>query len=274
MLVIFSGGSGVGKNTVIERLLALNDFALMPTCTTRKRREGESEGHPYRFLTEEEFLALLSQGEFYEHQLVHDHYYGTSRSLLRESMKTGKILLKDIDVLGTKNLLQTVGKDIRIVTFFLKVDSVEELRRRLEGRGEREIDLRLNRYSLEQQYEIDYDYVVTNNDLEETIENVKTAIFAEWRNAFPQATVPFDSLDLGYVEELARAFSGGARFPAVKLARNGDSLCIVKGHHKYLAALRAGVNVAKEIVEEPIPDLPDQKEWLFALRECQKKERR
>ena len=131
MLIIFSGGSGVGKNTVIEHLIAHGGFALMPTYTTRARRPNESEGHPYHFLSDAEFEAKLREGEFYEHQQVHGHYYGTSKKLLRESLATGKILLKDIDVLGTQNLVRAVGEDLKIVTIFLKVDSSDVLAERL-----------------------------------------------------------------------------------------------------------------------------------------------
>ena len=109
MLVIFSGGSGVGKNTVIENLLTNKAFAFMPTYTTRKCRPNESEGNPYCFISTEEFLKKIEQNEFYEYQRVHEHYYGTSKTLLNDRLKSGKILLKDIDVLGTQNLANMIS---------------------------------------------------------------------------------------------------------------------------------------------------------------------
>ena len=86
MLVIFSGGSGVGKNTVISELIKTGDFALLPTYTTREKRPNETEGDPYCFLSEEEFKNKIAENELYEYQNVHGHYYGTSKLLLKKKV--------------------------------------------------------------------------------------------------------------------------------------------------------------------------------------------
>lgn len=180
MLVIFSGGSGVGKNTIINRLLEeSNKFELMPTYTTREKREGETEGKPYHFTDEKTFLEKKDAGEFYETNNVHGHYYGTSRLLYEEKAKAGKILLKDIDVVGTQALADTLGKETKIISIFLKVRSKEILEERLKQRHETEIEKRLSRYDFEQHFQNNYDYVITNDDLEKTISVCKAIIALE-----------------------------------------------------------------------------------------------
>ena len=179
MLVIFSGGSGVGKNTVIAELLKSDDFALLPTYTTREKRAGETEGNPYCFLTDSEFESKIASGELYEYQNVHGHYYGTSKLLLKKQRALGRILLKDIDVLGTQDLVKSIGKDIHIVTLFLKVNSKDVLVERLTERKETEIGKRLSRYDMEMTFCNKYDYVITNNDLISTKNTVLKIINAE-----------------------------------------------------------------------------------------------
>lgn len=179
MLVTFSGPSGVGKNTIINRLLQDSDkFVLMPTCTTRAMRENESEGNPYHFITIAEFEKKLQEGEFYEHERVHNNYYGTSKKLLAEGLKKGKILVKDIDVLGVQNLVKTVGKDIKIVTIYLTVD-LDALQERLKGRGEKDIELRLSRFQLEESHSKNFNYVIKNIDLETTLQKIYSIVEKE-----------------------------------------------------------------------------------------------
>ena len=136
MLVIFSGCSGVGKNTVINKLMSENDsYRLLPTYTTRDMRPGEREGMPYHFISEEQFEQKIAQGEFYEYERVHNHYYGTSRKLLTKGVESKKILVKDIDVNGALNLSEILKDDVHIVTLFLYVESADVLVERLVGRG-------------------------------------------------------------------------------------------------------------------------------------------
>ena len=145
MLIILSGSSGVGKNTIINKLLEDNEnLELMTTVTTRDMRPGESQGNPYYFVTREEFEKKIEDGEMLEYALVHGNYYGTSRKILEDKVKNGKILIKDIDVEGTLNLMKLLGDEV--ISIYLKPVSIEQLRERLLGRGETEIEKRLNRY--------------------------------------------------------------------------------------------------------------------------------
>lgn len=261
MLIIFSGGSGVGKNTVIEHLLYNDEFALMPTYTTREKRENESNGNPYYFITDTEFLSKLSEGEFYEYQKVHNHYYGTSKKLLNDSLSSGKILLKDIDVLGTQNLLKTIGDNIKILTVFLKVDSIDILVERLKNRGEKNIELRLHRYQMEQQYAIDYDYIITNNNLDSTLNLMSDIIYNEKANYFPCCTQkPTEIIDKK-VYEIANSMKGGQKIPPIKIAVRNKKIFIIDGHHRYLASILTGQRIAKEIITPKYIDEVEQYSW-------------
>ena len=178
MIIIFSGPSGVGKNTVINKLLENTDrFDILPTLTTRDKRENEKEGNPYFFVSREEFEKRIENNEFYEYEKVHNNYYGTSKLVTAQRLKTNKILLKDIDVLGTLNLKKTLGQDTELVTIFLTVEKTV-LNQRLINRGESSsaIELRLSRFELEEEYKDKYDYVVYNDDLNATLDKVEEII--------------------------------------------------------------------------------------------------
>ena len=176
MLIILSGCAAVGKNTVINTLLAEEGsrFGFMPTYTTRAPRPGEVEGFPYHFLTEEQFRQKIEERELYEHEHIHTSYYGSSRKLLADALKTGKIIIKDIDVKGATNLKGLLDKDVKVVTVFLYIGK-DELERRLRGRGdsEEQIRIRLGRYGEEMSYGSRFDYRIENVVLEETVRKIK-----------------------------------------------------------------------------------------------------
>lgn len=180
MLVLLSGVSGAGKDTIKRELIKRNsNITSLPSYTDRKPRAGEVNGDLYNFITTEEFEELIKKDDLYEYDVHHDHYYGTSKKLLNERIKSGKIIVKDIDVNGTENLVNLLGKDTKIVTIFLRVPR-EELHRRLLRRNPeadpKEITLRLNRFDYEESKIGVYDYVIKNNDLEKTIQIITTII--------------------------------------------------------------------------------------------------
>ena len=177
MLIIMSGSAGVGKNTVINRLLSEYDnLALMPTVSTRAMREGEEQGRPYIFVTKEEFEARLSRGEMLEYCPIHGNLYGSSRKVLSELESSGKVLIKDIDVEGTLKLKELLSD---VVAIYLKPRDKEQLRERLIGRGEKDIELRLRRYEYEEEMSQNYDYVIVNDDIEETLGKLRKILSEE-----------------------------------------------------------------------------------------------
>ena len=112
----------------------------------------------------------------------HGNYYGTSKELMGNKIKEGKIIVKDIEVNGTENLLKILGNDTRIVTIFLKVEK-EELKRRLIERGDdiQDIEVRLSRLEYEEDKIKMYDYVIKNDDFEKTVQVIMTIIENEKR---------------------------------------------------------------------------------------------
>jgi len=181
MLVILSGSSGSGKDTIKQELMRMSkDIITMPSVTTRKPREGETQGNPYVFVSKDEFQNMIENNEFYEYNFHHENFYGTSRKILNEKLQEGKIIVKDIDVNGTENLLKLLGNDTKIVTIFLKV-SEEVLKERLIKRGDEadSIELRLSRFSTEQAKQIMYDYIIPNKNLQKTSDIIMTIIESE-----------------------------------------------------------------------------------------------
>ena len=185
MLVILSGVSGAGKDTIKKELIKRMDNVIsLPSFTSRKPRVGEEEGVQYHFITKQEFEERIKNNEFYEYDLHHENYYGTSRKLLNEIIASGKIIVKDIEVNGTENLIKLLKDETKLVTIFLRVEK-DELRRRLETRGdnlsEDEIELRLGRLDYEENKIRLYDYMIKNDDFEKTVQLIMTIIENEAR---------------------------------------------------------------------------------------------
>ena len=180
MLVILSGVSGSGKDTIKKELIKrMENVESLPSYTSREQRPGEIEGQAYVYVSKQQFEEMIKNGDFYEYDIHHDNYYGTSRKLLNEKINNGKIIIKDIDVNGTEHLKELLGKDTKIVTIFLRVPK-KELKRRLEQRDEKpspqEVILRLNRFDYEESKISLYDYVIKNNNLEKTVQIIMTII--------------------------------------------------------------------------------------------------
>ena len=183
MLVILSGVSGAGKDTIKKELLKrMEDITTLPSYTSRAMRPGEEEGGQYYFISKEQFEEKIKKGDFYEYDLHHGNYYGTSRELMNEKISQGKIIIKDIEVNGTENLIKLLANDTRIVTIFLRVEK-EELKRRLIERGDsvQDIEVRLSRLDYEESKLKLYDYVLKNDELEKTVQTIITIIENEKR---------------------------------------------------------------------------------------------
>lgn len=180
MLVILSGVSGAGKDTIKKELIKrMENVESLPSYTTRPMRPGDIEGATYNFITTEEFENMIKNNEFYEYNVHHEHYYGTSRKLMNEKIKSGKIIVKDIDVNGVENLINLLKEDTKVVTIFLRVPK-EILMKRLQNRVDKpdlkEITLRLNRFDYEESRIGMYDYVIKNNNLEKSVQIIQTII--------------------------------------------------------------------------------------------------
>lgn len=178
MLVILSGCSGVGKNTVMYELLKRNKDTLkmLKTCTTRRPRVGESEENgPYYYITREEFDKRVKNGEFFEHEEIHKNFYGVLNKSLEEVEKEEFDFIKDIGVLGQINLKRALEKKAQVLSVFLTAPK-NVLIERLKGRGEPDIDLRLSRMEFELSYIRNYDVQIKNIKLDKTIKKIERHI--------------------------------------------------------------------------------------------------
>ena len=184
MLVLLSGVSGAGKDTIKKELIKrVENIESLPSYTDREIRPGEVAGEVYHFVSTKEFESMIQRDELYEYDVHHEHYYGTSKTLMRQKIDSGKIIVKDMDVNGTENLKKILVNDVKIVTIFLRVPK-EELQRRLQNRIDKpslkEIQLRLNRFDYEESKIGLYDYVLKNDDLEKTLQIIMTIIKGEY----------------------------------------------------------------------------------------------
>lgn len=180
MLILLSGVSGAGKDTIKKELIErIENVESLPSYTDRPQKDGDISGVTYNFVSKEEFEAMIKNNELYEYDVHHEHYYGTSRKLMNEKIASGKIIVKDMDVNGTENLIDILKEDTKVVTIFLKVPK-EVLRKRLENRIDKmdpkQIMLRLNRLDYEESKIGLYDYVIKNNNLEKTVQIITTII--------------------------------------------------------------------------------------------------
>ena len=165
-LVVISGASGVGKGTVLGHMMRMNEnLRFSVSATTRPPRPSETDGVHYYFITKERFEEMIAQGEFLEYDAHNANYYGTPRAQAQEKMEHGHVLL-DIE---PKGAAQVRDADPEAVLIFIMPPSMEELERRLRGRGdtpEDQIAMRLERAVWEMEQRIWYDHVVVNDDAE------------------------------------------------------------------------------------------------------------
>jgi guanylate kinase len=173
-LFVISGPSGVGKDTVIERLRdVFPDIHFAVTATTRPRRPGEIDGIHYYFLTKETFDQQLAHGDFLESAVVYDHRYGVLKSPVQHALNRGQDVIVKVDVQGAATIRQLAPDGIFI---FLAPESMSELLRRLKTRKTDDPDVLMERFqaaSRELASAYDFDYVVFNET-----EQVETAMDA------------------------------------------------------------------------------------------------
>jgi guanylate kinase len=167
-LFIFSAPSGAGKTTIAKHLLAQYDFMRFSiSATTRPRREKETHGKDYYFLSVAEFEAAIQRGELAEYEQIFGNYYGTLKSEIDNALQDGKSLVFDIDVKGALSLQRAYPDDALLV--FVAPPSMEILARRLTERNTEsaeQLKLRLARAEMELAQEDKFDEVIVNDDLE------------------------------------------------------------------------------------------------------------
>ncbi len=175
-LIIFAAPSGSGKSTIINWLMQEHPELNMHfsiSCTSRAPRGTEQHGVEYFFLTPEEFRAKIANDEFVEYEEVYaDRYYGTLKSQVKKQLEQGENVVFDVDVHGAMNIKKAYGS--QALSVFIQPPSIEELRRRLNGRATdapEVIEQRIERAEYELSFAPKFDTVVVNDDLQEAKEN-------------------------------------------------------------------------------------------------------
>lgn len=180
MLIVLSSPSGGGKSTVCRALLQADPrLEYSVSVTSRAPRPGEVNGRDYWFVSEEEFCRLIESDAFYEWARVHDNYYGTRRDIVEEKLARGHDVVMDLDVVGGLTIKK---QSDRAVLIYVLPPSLKVLEERLRARGtdsEAVIQKRLRNARQEINFAEKYDFVVINENLEQTIATIRRIIEAQ-----------------------------------------------------------------------------------------------
>ncbi|MEJ0062833.1 MAG: guanylate kinase [Alphaproteobacteria bacterium] len=181
LMLVLSSPSGAGKTTISRRLLELDgNLALSISVTTRPRRPGELNGTHYYFVEPTEFNLMINRGELLEHAKVFGNYYGTPRPAVEQNLAAGRDVMFDIDWQGTQQLAEKARDDL--VSVFILPPSWRELERRLHGRAQdspEEIARRMAKAEDEMTHWAEYDYVIVNRDLDDSVQKVLAILSSE-----------------------------------------------------------------------------------------------
>lgn len=179
-MVVFTAPSGAGKTTIVRHLLEkyAGQLSFSTSATTRKKREGETDGEDYYFLNHEEFRTKIEENEFIEYEEVYkDRYYGTLRSEVDKIVDSGLKVVFDIEVNGAQNIKDRY--DEKCLVIFVKPPSFRILVQRLTKRGTetpKSLEKRIKRIKKELLYEESFDMILLNDVLEETLQEAERII--------------------------------------------------------------------------------------------------
>ncbi|HUW92568.1 MAG TPA: guanylate kinase [Bacteroidales bacterium] len=178
-LLIISAPSGAGKSTMVNHLLSKGlPLSFSVSATSRKPRGSEKDGREYYFISADEFRKKIKAGDFVEWEEVYsDHFYGTLKSEINRIHKAGRAVLFDVDVRGGINLKKIFGNDA--LSIFIMPPSVEELGKRLQGRGTdtpEKIRMRVEKASTEIKLADRFDRVIINDDLEKACSKIEKVV--------------------------------------------------------------------------------------------------
>jgi guanylate kinase len=181
LLLVLSSPSGAGKTTISRKLFEDDGkLSMSVSVTTRPKRPGEIDGTHYIFVDRAKFDAMVAQGELLEHAIVFGNCYGTPRGPVMKVLEAGRDIISDVDWQGTQQLKQNVPDDV--VAIFILPPSVDALKQRLQMRAqdsEEVVQARMAKSADEMSHWPEYDYVIVNDNLEESVRQVQAILDAE-----------------------------------------------------------------------------------------------
>ena len=191
LMLVLSSPSGAGKTSIARSLLTRDkEIKMSVSSTTRPRRPGEAEGKDYYFVDEEKFKIDINKGLFLEYARVFDHYYGTPLGLVQKLLSSGCDVLFDIDWQGTQQIKAKARDDL--VSIFVLPPSTAELEKRLITRAQDTAEVvagRMARAADEMSHYPEYDYIIVNHELDQSIDAVHTILKAERLRRSRQASL-------------------------------------------------------------------------------------
>jgi len=181
MVLIISSPSGAGKTTICKKLIEeVNNLNLSVSVTTRLKRSDEVDGKDYFFRSDKEFDDMVKQEKFLEYAKVFDHSYGTLKSEIDTKIINGINVIVDIDWQGTRQIEQHIPDDI--VKIFILPPSIKELEKRLGTRATESQDSfkkRMSEARKEISHYSEYDFIIINEDIQESVNKIKTILYSE-----------------------------------------------------------------------------------------------
>ncbi len=186
LIFLIIGPTGVGKNTLINGLFnKRKDLHYLPSFTTREMKRGESEGNPYKFVSQEKFKNMIRADEFIEWNIVQGgNFYGVSKEYIREQLSNKISVVTDVDVLGAMDIIEHFPRET--VSIFITLSDIEELERRVRNRnrGEKdeEIKKRLLRAKMEFSYKRHFEYIIVNDVVKDAVTELGTIVDFEMEN--------------------------------------------------------------------------------------------
>lgn len=250
-LIIISGSSGVGKNTVIKELIKRNDnFNFLCSYTTRTFiRENEENGKNYYFVSREEFERKINNNEMLEWDEIHGNYVGVAKESVENNIKNDSIMFKDLTLSGVNAFKNLLKDKVKIGTIFL-TEKKDILKKRLIARGEPAIEKRLSIYEKEQQNAEYYDYIIKNSLIGLTCEKIE-AIIEQVKNEEFLEPVRFKKKYISRkINKIVTNLKNGKKYKPIKVCLIDNKIKIVKNEYLYLASVISSINVAKIFVDK------------------------
>lgn len=181
LLIVYSGLSGVGKGTILKKLLPMEDLnlAYSVSMTTRKPRPGEIDGVNYFFVSKEEFKKAILNGELLEHARFVENDYGTPRNYVEKMRNEGKNVILEIEIRGAKQVLEKCSDALSI---YIVPPSIEELERRIRERATEDEDTIMKRIAKAKREMLEtdmYEHVVCNDNLDVAVQEIRNIILEE-----------------------------------------------------------------------------------------------